>query len=296
MSRLDNAVRSVPAGTSPANDYPDDANHVDDAETPEPEGHEGADSDDSGEGKPGRTVENVRGEVLRKMEKNNQEMLREIAALREELGKAREQYGVPTAPAADTPKTIEDMSIAELEAMLPSVPDEQKGQFKEYLLLRKAEERAERKFAKRHESERYNELEQKYNSQAMSRWPQLGDRTSELYRNTDRILSEMGKAAENNPRAVLDAANEAGLELGLTPTMGLTPRTPQRTPSGLAPGRSTADGPSKKRDSINMEEMEKVAKGLQNAMPGKKFTKEQLKRIAEREKMYRDTINTRVRG
>jgi hypothetical protein len=126
------------------------------------------------------------------------------------------------------------------------------------------------------------------------RWPSLQDKTSEFYRATDRILSDMGEAAASNPRAVLDAANEAGLELGISPSTGLIP-TSRRTPGSVAPGRSTAGAPKKKPD-VDMAEVEKTAKRLQNALPGRKFTKDQLKRIAERTQEYKDTINTRVRG
>lgn len=294
MSRLDDAVRSVPAGSSPANDEADDTSQDLDTEIPESTGEQDNGEQPEGE-ESGRTVENVRGEVLRKMQKANEELKAELDALRNDLRQAQNQYGVPQSQAAtNQPKTIEDMSVQELEGLLPNVPEDQKADFKEYILLRKAEERAEQKYMARTQSQQLAEQERRFNEQAVTRWPQLQDRSSEFYRATDRILSEMGESAASNPRAVLDAANEAGLELGIAPSTGLIP-TRRRAPGSVAPGRSTAESPKKKSD-VDMAEVEKTASRLQNALPNRKFTKDQLKRIAERTKHYQETINTRVRG
>jgi hypothetical protein len=291
MSRLDKAVRSVPAGTSPASDHTEEADQDLDAETPEPTGNQGDGDQQDGDGS-ARTAENVRGEVLRKMQKANEELRAELNALRDDLRQASSQYGVP--PASNQPKTLDEMSVQELEQLASNIPDDQKEQFREYMIVRKAEERAERKYQTQAMSQQTAALERKFNEQAVMRWPSLQDKTSEFYRATDRILSDMGEAAASNPRAVLDAANEAGLELGISPSTGLIP-TSRRTPGSVAPGRSTAGAPKKKPD-VDMAEVEKTAKRLQNALPGRKFTKDQLKRIAERTQEYKDTINTRVRG
>jgi hypothetical protein len=124
----------------------------------------------------------------------------------------------------------------------------------------------------------------------------LRDRSSEFYRVADRILSEMPLAADN-PRAVLDAANEAGLELGLAPSTGLQRGgIGRRTPGSVAPGRRTSSGPGGGDDAVDMDSMREISGRLRDAMPGHKFTKEQLSRIAKRQKAYADTLHTRVRG
>jgi hypothetical protein len=293
MSRLDDAVRSVPAGPSPANDPTDEADHDLDAEAPEPTGNQGDGDQQEGE-ESTRTVENVRGEALRKIQKVNDELRAELEALRSDLRQAN-QYGVPQPqPANDQPKTMDDMSVQELEALQQNVPEDQKEAFREYLIMRRAEERATQKFQSQAMLQQAESLERKYNEQAVTRWPSLQDKSSDFYRTTDRILSEMGETAASNPRAVLDAANEAGLELGIAPAHGLIP-TRRREPGNVAPGRSTADSPRKRSD-VDMAEIEKTGNRLANALPNKKFTKEQLKRIAERTQQYKDSINTRVRG
>lgn len=294
MSRLDEAVRSVPAESSPADD---DALETADAEIadPNPEGDLDNEGDDSGDDK-GRTIENVRGELLRKLEKSNEKLMSELRAMREEATRLRDQYGVP-APATNTnqPKTLDDMTVAELEAAAAQVPEDQKQAFDQYLLERKVQARVDESLNKFQEKNQRQTAEQRFNEQAITRWPELRDRNSDFYRATDRILSEMGAAAASNPRAVLDAANEAGLELGQMPQTGLRRNAsspPRKTP---APGRKTSSGPSS-ADALPPADQQRIADKLASAMPGRKFTKEQLKRIAERDKMYREQIQTHVRG
>jgi len=286
MSRLDEAVRSVPADPSTADDETLDseldldlgADSAGDADTGE----------DGQDGKKERSVENVRGELLRKMQKSNQELMAEIKAMREDVAR-------PAAPAPVTnaqPQTLDDMSIEQLEAMKPNVPDEQKGAFLEYLMERKVDAKVDAKLNKFQSSSTLKEQEDKFNQTAFDRWPELRNKSSEFYGIADRVLSEMGAAGEKNPRAVLEAANEAGLQLGLSPATGQ--RRTRKEPGNVAPGRSTRG--TSTPDAGQSEADAKIASRLQNAMPGRKFTPEQLKRIAKRSKMYQDGINSHVRG
>lgn len=295
MSRLDEAVRSVPADSSPANEDSDqEITETLEAEESQGQGDEPDTGDESGDEK-GRTVENVRGELLRKLEKSNADLMRELQAVREEAQRMREQYGVPTSqPASNQPKTLDDMSIQELEAAAANVPEEQRDAFQQYLLERKVQARVDERLTKfQSESERKT-AEQRFNEQAIQRWPELRDRSTEFYRVTDRILSEMGSTAADNPRAVLDAANEAGLELGLHPQTGVRRSAQPASRKQPAPGRRTKSGPGSAEPSTALDDA--TIRSLSNAMPGKKFTKEQLKRIADRDKVYREQLNTHVRG
>jgi hypothetical protein len=290
MSRLDDAHRSVPAGSSPDNEYDEPVNE--DLDYDADAAGDAADSEDEPDGKDGRTIANVRGELLRKLDKSQQVVLDEIRALREENARLKDQYGVPT-PAARTsePKTLDDLSIQELEQMRLNVPDEQKAAFEEYYIQRKVAATVDEKLSGFEQQTTFRTQEQKYNAQAFERWPQLHDRNSDFYRVTDRIMREMGNGADANPRAVLDAANEAGFELGIGPASGI--RRSPRDPGGVVPGR-TSRGTKRQDEAPELDNG--VTSRLAEAMPGKKFSKEQLKRIAERTKEYQDTINTRVRG
>lgn len=296
VSRLDEAIRSVPADSSSADSDQDNDQDLDIEDTPS-QGYEDDDGDQPEDGESGkRTIENVRGEVLRKLDKTNKEMMRELQALREESKRMTEQFGVPSnaQPASNQPKTLDDMSVQELETMRANVPEDQAAAFEHYLQERKIDEKVNKHLNEFQQKTQRKTAEQRFNEQAIDRWPALRDTSTEFYRITDRILGEMGPIAADNPRAVLDAANEAGLELGLSPSTGV--RSIKREPGSVAPGRRTAPGPGSRNDVPNLESMEEIASRLQNAMPGKKFTKDQLKRIAKRQKLYKDSINTRVRG
>jgi DNA-binding PucR family transcriptional regulator len=294
MSRLDDAVRSVPAESSPADESVNEPDLDLETELPEAEGDQ-LDSGDEPDGEKGRTIENVRGELLRKLEKSNAELMRELRAMREESQRLKEQYGVPAAqPAHDQPKTLDQMSVQELEAMAPNVPDEQKEAFGQYLTERKVQARVDERLNKYEAESQRKTAEQRFNEQAMTRWPELRERSSEFYRVTDRILSEMGEVAASNPRAVLDAANEAGLELGLLPQTGVRRAAQPASRKQPVPGRKTKSGPGAEDKTPDLDEAT-IAR-LANAMPNKKFTKDQLKRIAERQQIYADDLPTRIRG
>lgn len=299
MSRLDSAIKSVPASSSLADDSDHEANQEDllDETTQESEG-DTDDADEQPAGKKGkRNIDNVRGELLRKMEKQQQDLLTELNSLREAMLQANQRYGVPANVSPTAPKTLDDMSIAELEALRGNVPEDQKATYEAYLQERKIDAKVQDRLNKFEQVTERKTAEQRFNQAALDRWPQLRDRQSEFYRVTDRILGEMGPLADNNPRAVLDAANEAGLEIGLSPATGVVHRGTRSNPSSsIASGRTKKSAPGND-SSTNMEELRKIADGkLRNAMPGGKFTDEQLKRIAERSKFYQNELNTRVRG
>lgn len=289
MSRLDDAARSVPADPSTASDdaletQPDPNLDADAA-------GEAADGEDGQDGKNERTAENVRGELLRKMQKSNQEMMAELKALREQVS----TQPAPVAPAPETPsqpQTLDDMTVDQLIQMQPNVPEEQKAAFDAYLMDRKVDAKVDARLSKFQSTTEHQQAEEKHNATAFDRWPQLRNKQSEFYGITDQILSEMGPSGESNPRAVLEAANEAGLQLGLAPASGVQ-RT-RRKPGNVAPGRSTRG--TSAPEPGQSEAQAEIANRLQNAMPGKKFTKEQLKRIAKRSKMYEESINSHVRG
>ena len=291
MSRLDKAANSVPAGSPPADP---DLNTDPAAASPDPmpEGNTG-DTGEPADGKSeGRSLENVQREFQRKMDKmaeQNAQMAAEMAAMR-----AESTAPTPTAPAAN--QTLDDMTVTQLEGMRANVPDDNKAAFDAYLIERKAEERVDARLSKFEQNQSFVMAETKANEQAFSRWPQLHDPSSQFYQNTNRILQEMGPSADQNPQAVLHAANEAGLDLGVAPQT-FRPQITRRDPGELQSGRtSRPTGKAKDTIDVNSSEHAKIQQGLANAMPGRKFTKEQKDRIAQRAKQYQDNIDLFTRG
>lgn len=291
MSRLDEAAKRVPADPASADDDTKDTN--DDLELDANPAGDAGDSEDGPDGQKGRSAENVRGELLRKMKKDSEAMLARLDKLATENASLKSQLAEPIVKGSQGPKTFDDMTIAELTAARPNIPAEQKEAFEEYLIDRKVDERVDGKLDKFQSKTTFKDQEDRFNEQAYQRWPELRAKGSEFYGIADKILSEMGTAGEKNPRAVLDAANEAGLELGLSPT-GVPSRSTRRSPGNVAPGRSTKG--TNAPDLETSAEDQKIANSLANAMPGKKFSEKQLKRIAKRSKMYKESINSHLRG
>lgn len=292
MSRLDEAAKRVPADPASADDETQD--NTDDLELDANPAGDAGDSDDEPGDKKERSAENVRGELLRKMKKDNEAMLQRLDNLATENATLRNQLTEPAAnKGVQTPKTFDDMTIDELTAARPNIPAEQKEAFEEYLIDRKVDARVDGKLDKFQTKATFNDQEDRFNQQAYQRWPELRAKGSEFYGIADKILSEMGPSGKNNPRAVLDAANEAGLELGLSPA-GVPSRSTRRSPGNVAPGRSTKG--TNAPDLEASAEDKAIANRLQNAMPGKKFSEKQLKRIAKRSKMYKESINSHLRG
>jgi len=295
MSRLDDAANSVPSAPAETdlNLDPQDADP-----NPEAAGDEAVEGEPSEEGKDGRSLDNVRGEFQRKyekMERDSQAMLAELRSLREELANARNTPS-PEPTRKSEPQTLDEMSVEDLEKMRANVPEEQKAAFEAYLIERKAEARVDAKLSKFQQTQSFKQSEQKANEQAFSRWPELHDKSSKFWQVTNRILQEMGPSADKNPRAVLDAANEAGLELGTSPQT-FRPQVNRREPGGVQSGRTSRPTP-RKDDQVDLssEEHQTIQNRLANAMPGRKFTKEQLARIAKRTKQYKDNIDLFTRG
>lgn len=295
MSRLDDAANSVPAGSLPVDEDPNLEPAADAAANdPEPTGKQGDDGEPAGEKKDDRSLKNVQSEFQRKFEKlqaTNDELMAELRSIRSEV-----RQPDPAPAQNQAPQTMDDMSISQLEQMRPNVPDEQKSAFEMYLVERKADARVDEKLNNFTQAQSFKTSEQKANEKAFARWPSLHDKSSDFYKVTNRILQEMGTNADNSPRAVLDAANEAGLELSLQPAT-FKPQI-RRDPGNIQSGRTNRPVPNKGSDSVdvNSDEQKVIQNRLANAMPGREFTKEQLDRIAKRSKLYAENKDLFTRG
>lgn len=285
--RLKSAMSGVPADSPPADSDPNPDSH-DQPESGSAAGDPGS-TGEGEDGKSGRTVDNVRGELIRKMEREREYFRGHISSLEAKIDQLSGL--LQNSPQSAPPQggnQLDAMTVDQLKAMRDQVPEEQRPAFDQYLADRKLEEAAERKFKALYDRRSYETREQEANREAASRWPELRDPTSDFYAITSQILDEYGSNAETNPRAVLDAANEAGLRLGLTPK-GAPSVGGRQGRSGLAPGGSHGKPSPAKGDDADlpsMESVEDVARRLQDAMPGRKFSKEQLERIRKNTAAY----------
>lgn len=274
MSKLDAAIEGVLPVTPPA---PDPAPAI-----PQPEGEKG--------GK-GRTPDEVRGELLRKQDEA-------VAALRSEIAAGISGIrdlvtGLQTAaPKPVANKGLEDMTVAELRTMRQQIPADQPqtlSALDAVIHERMVGEQVSASLKKELSTQRFVQVEQEANEAAMSRWPELRDKSTQLYKLTNRLLNEAGDLAETDPRAVLNAANEAGMQLGLTPK-GYTPRPAYGRDGFVAPGRDQhAPAPGAGGGKLTADQeanLDRISRRLGDAMPAGKFSPEQIARIKERSLEY----------
>jgi len=286
--RLEKALNDVPADSSSAQD--NQPANQDPAASPG--GEQGSTGEDGKQ--EGRTLDNVRGELIRKLEQRDDA----LDDLRAELRALRQHIANTPEPQANEPvnqgnKTIDQMSIAELRTLKRGLPEDtpvdQKQQLDDYILERMAEEKARDIYRDETTRDRYTRLQKKANEKALSRWPELRKRSGEFFARVNSLLQDRGRFADNDPQAVLHAANEVGYEMGLTPSGApVDQRRRQGSPTNVA-GSSDTPVDSAPQGTLSESEIEKLSKSLQSALPmGKKFD---VNRIKERDQYYSKNHN-----
>ncbi len=285
--RLDNAISSVEPDSLPGTSDNDPNLNAEPTPGPVP-------GDKNGEGKDtetgGRTVDNVRGELTRKMTEQQNYFTGRVSALE---GKIDQLLAVGANPAQPKPaNTLDDLSVDQLRAQRDQVPEEQQAAFDDYVMERRVNERVDKRVSTVQNKQTFADQETESNRDAMSRWPDLRDPTSTLYAQTNKILASLGNSADGDPRAVLTAANEAALQLGLSPRADslVRPRELQRT----APGGSRAPAPTSEPN-VDQTQLDSIAQSLGGAFKGGKISDEMMQRIAERTAEYRDNTDKFVK-
>lgn len=280
--RLQNAIQSVDPESLPG-----DGTNPKAPDEPNPEaasGKKGGKGTDGGND--GRTVDNVRGELMRKMEKEREYFTDLVRSLESKIETLTSVAG-PAKPAntKGAPNTLDDLSIAELKTLRAQVPEEQREAFEEYFEERRVREVAEAQVRAITNKQSFADTEKTATEVALTRWPDLRDATSELYRATNKVLRDMGAAADSNPRAILDAANEAGMQLGLSPRAGNIRR--MRSVKGTAPGATDSPVDSDGDVAVDTEEISRLAAKFAGVTKEGKFSKEQMDRIMKNAAEYR---------
>ena len=283
---LDRAVNSVTPESLPG-PGDNETNHT--AITPDPGPAPGNQSGTGDEGEQsGRTVDNVHGELTRKMQQEREYFTGRITSLEGKIDQLITAGVSKPAAGTATPNTLDDMSVADLKRARAQVPDEQRAAFDEYLDDRRIQEAVDSRVRADTSQRSFTADESNANTAAMSRWPDLRDPTSTIYAKTNQILQSMGANAETNPRAVLEASNEAGLQLGLAPRGAVETRVPGIRHTG--PGSGTAPAPSPD-PAVSDTRIAEVAQGLAHAFTGGKISDEAMERIKENTALYKANID-----
>jgi len=236
-----------------------------------------------------RTLENVRGELLRKQEKLQSEINKQFSDLNARLTDLARGMVRPAAEKPKSQASLDDYTVSELEQYRGTISDADKPKLDAYIADRKTRE------AVKHEMESFTKQQQldqsrvQYNKTAVDRYPDLNKETSDFAREVDRRLQELPEdIVMRNPRVVLDIANDVAIDRGVKPTQ-------RRTVEGLsrvAPSNSSPTEQPTYTSKLTDDERDRIESKLQSALPkGKKFDR---KKIIEREKFYDEVIDEHI--
>jgi hypothetical protein len=252
-----------------------DSPPVDQEPDVEPDVEPQGDDKDQDDGDKGRSLDNVRGELLRKQDK----LRDELADLKAELRgissalKSQPKPAQPAEPADD----LMQYSVQQLESLRGQIPEEKQAEFDRYIMKRTMDEEINSRISVFTREQQLQQKRDQYNRTATSRYPDLADLTSEFAREVNYRLQDLDEDVVNsNPRIVLDLANEVAIEKGVKPSS-------RRVIRGRPATADTAPAPTNKpKPSMSDEEMSDIAKRLQGALPkGKKFDMDRVKQRVE---------------
>lgn len=285
-SALKQAAQDAPADSSPAFE---DTSPETAPDSPEPDrGNQSGNEQraDASSGEP--SYKNLRGEILRRV---NDEV---VGPLRNELAELKGMLSgrtqAPQAQGAD----LASATAAQLEALRSQVPEEKHADLDKLIAEKRIQEAARNVVREEVHQHDFAQKKSKYNTEAYNRWPDLHNSSSRQYQMANRILNEMGDAVKSNPRAVLDAANSAGWELGLKPRMGgLYGHRTGVSGSAHVDGR-TGPSPGDGADSPKFDP--NIAKRLKGALPDGTWDKEAEERITKGAKVYADNRHVTRKG
>jgi hypothetical protein len=238
----------------------------------------------------GRSLDNVRGELLRKQEKDQDRMWGEITSLRNEIRELTQSFRAPAPQQTEPKNELDAMSVQQLEGYRGQVPPEQQAAFESYVMYRKSQDDINSRFSMFEHQQRLQQQRDQFNRTAISRFPDLTDLNSEFAREVNNRLQSQDEAiVGNNPRIVLDIANDVAIERGVKPSS-------RRVVRGRPAAADTAPAPSPKPQAINSpEDRAAIARKLKGALPrGKEFNMEN---IEKREQFYTEgeELNLRIK-
>jgi len=247
----------------------------------------------------GRTPDEVRGELLRKMEKSEERILAQLDRIAAQTSQPTPADTGQPPSTGNTDDALANYSVAQLEqykANLLAGQDEvdptQLAQFDNYVLTRRLEEMMDGKINSLTQSQQLAQEEARFANLAKSMYPDLENSTSEFSQEVAKRKGEMtSEQLAAFPKAHLHIANEVAIERDLKPQ---SRRIVQGTPRIATGGTAPADAPKAKTRMSDAQRQE-IADSLRRkgALPrGKEFD---MDRVKNREDFYADNIDDHIR-
>ncbi len=286
---LSQGAQDVPPDPSPGQGEPQEPTQS--ATPPGPGAGQQPGDADSGDDDGKRTPDNVRGELLRKMEQQQAALDQKFARLEGLLEGVQAQPAAPAPQQPQGPPQVTDMTSAQLEALRPQVPEANHAELDQLIQQRRIDEAVSSRVDQALTAQTRRQTQLQANQTAHARWPELRDPGSRFYQLTNQILNERGDMVANDPTALLSAANEAGMQLGLR---GQTTPTLQRGGLNNVPPNSQPPQNDPQKPVLSQEKADEIAANLQGALPdGKKFD---MKRVQKRYQHQQAERGTMVKG
>lgn len=279
----DDLLRQQLQGVTPPDSPTDDDNEPiedENLDPQEPQDDDAGDGDEEGEpkGEKGdRPPENYFRELIRKSEEREERMLTLMERLADSSAARPE-------PVKKSGVSLDDHSVEELESLRDQVPDEKKAAFDAYLNKRRVQAEVETRMSDLERRTEIKSARQRAGQEAVNRYPDLSDPTSDFAKQVNAKLKALGRAyIDANPRAIVDVANEVAISTG---------RTFRSQPGGRRPrgkqanrGNTPVDNEGGKgKKFMSKEKATEIAKKLSRGLPsGKNFD---VDKIAERANEY----------
>lgn len=245
-----------------------------------------------------RTIDNVRGELVRKLEDSEKRSDAKLDAILSRMetmqtdiaGRTQEPASQPASTPGGNP--LDTYSVDQLQAALVNeqVDDATKQSIQAYIPVRVAREEARRIGEENRKVDVAARTRTEANQAAVDRYPDLVDPATKLHKEVNRILLARGSQTQN-PTAVLDAANEAAARLGVgIKAPNRQPRVPGK-PGGLGNQAPVANQSSEDYEGMTDAEIDAIAPKLAHLLGrNKDGTQKAFDRdfIKERSKLYKD--------
>lgn len=265
----DDLLRQQLQGVTPP-DSPTDDEPIEDEldEDLEPQDDDADGEDEGGESsepKGDRPPENYFRELIRKSEEREERMLQMMERL-------ADSSAVRSEPVKKSGDSLDDRSIEELEGLRDQVPEDRRAAFDAYLNKRRVQAEVDSRMTALEKKTQVQTARQQAGQEAVNRYPDLADPTSDFARKVNAKLRTLGRSyIDANPRAIVDVANEVAISEG----RGFRSQ-PGRRPKGSQAKRQNTpvDGESRKgkKQFQSKEETAKIAARLSRGLPkGKKF-------------------------
>lgn len=247
----------------------------------------------------GRTPDNVRGELLRKMNQDKREFMSQMSGLAETVNEMKTllRGGAPASQASNKTgmDSLDNYTADQLEGFRDRIPEENKAWFESIVQQKRLDERMDNRFNTFVRNQSFQTELERYNKAAKDRFPDLADLSSDFSLAVQAELSKVSdELVERNPRIVYDLAHEVAYERGVTPK-------PRRQVQSSAP-TNTAPHSRGDEDELVMtdEQRKELADKFRSALPKDPKTGEReefdLDRIKEHERYLSKNVQHHLRG